>query len=80
MAKTLGGFYPSKDFKEFRSYSRDWEKTYFDHETGGFVVTFRERIETGQNIKQERSLTKSIRWQKIWQLLVIELSTCRTKT
>ncbi|MBD5192698.1 MAG: hypothetical protein HDS58_01580 [Barnesiella sp.] len=59
MAKSSGGTRyshskPSDDFKEFRAYSRDWEKTYFDHETGGFVVTHRDRIETGQRSKQER--------------------------
>ena len=59
MAKTSGGVRyshsaPSQDFKEYRAYSRDWEKTYFDHETGGFVVTHRDRIETGHKAKQER--------------------------
>lgn len=59
MAKTSGGVRyshsnPSSDFKEFRAFSRDWEKTYFDHQTGGYVVTHRERIESGHKTKQER--------------------------
>ena len=53
MAKTSGGVRyshsaPSQDFKEFRAYSRDWEKTYFDHQTGGYVVTNKERIKSAE--------------------------------
>ena len=59
MAKGAGGVRyshskPSDDFKEFRAYSRDWEKTYFDHRTGGYVVTHKERIESGNESKQEK--------------------------
>lgn len=61
MAKTSGGLRyshaePSGDYKEFRSFGRDWKKTYFDHETGGFVVTNRERIESGNASKQEKGI------------------------
>lgn len=53
MAKTSGGVRyshstPSHDFKEFRAYSRDWEKTYFEHQTGGYVVTNKERIKSAE--------------------------------
>ncbi|MBD5342032.1 MAG: hypothetical protein HDR93_02085 [Bacteroides sp.] len=59
MAKTYGGVRyshskPSSDFKEFRAFSRDWEKTYFDRDTGGFVVTHRDRIKSGNQNKQEQ--------------------------
>lgn len=58
MAKSSGGLRyshskPSGDFKEFRAYSREWEKTYFDHSTGGYVVTHKERIKSGESSKQE---------------------------
>lgn len=59
MAKTSGGVRyshstPSQDFKEFRAYSRDWEKTYFNHETGGYVVTNKERIDSAKSSPNER--------------------------
>lgn len=59
MAKTSGGVRyshstPSKDYKEFRAFSRDWEKTYFDHHTGGYVVTNKERIESAKVSNNER--------------------------
>ncbi|MCD8386271.1 MAG: hypothetical protein LUD17_05195 [Bacteroidales bacterium] len=44
---------PSADFKEFRAYSREWEKTYFDHETGGYVVTHKDRIKSGKQSDNE---------------------------
>lgn len=58
MAKTSGGLRyshaePSDDYKEFRAYSRDWQKTYFDPDTGGFVVTHKERIESGNKSPNE---------------------------
>ncbi|MBD5281980.1 MAG: hypothetical protein HDS33_03015 [Bacteroides sp.] len=61
MAKTYGGVRyshskPSSDFKEFRAFSRDWEKTYFDHDTGGFVVTHHDRIESGNRNKQSKEV------------------------
>lgn len=61
MSKSVGGVRyshsgPSSDFKEFRAYSRDWEKTYFDHQTGGFVVTHKERIESGDKSNEERRI------------------------
>ena len=59
MSKSVGGVRyshstPSADFKEFRAYSRDWEKTYFDHDTGGFVVTDKDRIASGQVSPNEK--------------------------
>lgn len=59
MAKTSGGVRyshsgPSSDFKEFRAYSRDWEKTYFSHETGGYVVTDKDRIASAQSSQNEK--------------------------
>lgn len=59
MAKTSGGVRyshssPSREYKEFRGYSRDWEKTYFDSETGGFLVTHKERIESAKQSPNER--------------------------
>ena len=59
MAKSYGGVRyshaePSQDFKDFRAYSHDWEKTYFDHETGGYVVTHRDRIESGNSSPNEK--------------------------
>lgn len=45
---------PSKYFKEFRSYSREWEKTYFDTNSGGFVVTHKERIKSGEASPNEK--------------------------
>lgn len=58
MAKSSGGLRyshskPSGDFKEFRSYGKYWEKTYFDHQTGGYVVTHKDRIRSGKSSKQE---------------------------
>ncbi|MCF0219335.1 MAG: hypothetical protein HUK14_06100 [Muribaculaceae bacterium] len=49
MAKGAGGVRyshakPSNDYKDFRAYSHDWKKTYFDNETGGYVVTEKDRI------------------------------------
>lgn len=57
--KSVGGVrfshsYPSEEYREFRSYSREWEKTYFNSKTGGYVVTHRERIQSGNVRKQER--------------------------
>lgn len=59
MAKTSGGVRyshssPGREYKEFRGYSRDWEKTYFDSETGGFLVTHKERIESAKQSPNER--------------------------
>ncbi|MBD5270239.1 MAG: hypothetical protein HDS43_06445 [Bacteroides sp.] len=59
MAKSSGGVRsshskPSGDFKEFRAYSNDWKKTYFDHSSGGYVVTHKERIESGSTSPNEK--------------------------
>lgn len=59
MAKTNGGIRyshsaPSDDYKEFRAFSREWEKTYFDYQTGGYVVTNKERIESAEVSNNER--------------------------
>ena len=46
--------FPSKEYKEFRRYSKDWEKTYFDKRTGGFVVTHKERVASGNASPNEK--------------------------
>lgn len=61
MAKSSGGTRyshsnPSSDYKEYRAYSREWEKTYFDRDTGGFVVTDKERIESSNESKNDKAI------------------------
>lgn len=70
MAKTSGGIRythssPSADFKEFRAYSRDWENTYFSHETGGYVVTDKDRIKSSKSSPNEEVKYKKEREMSI---------------
>lgn len=58
--KSTGGVrfshsYPSKEYREFRAYSRDREKTFFDIRSGGYVVTHKDRIRSGNVSKDEKS-------------------------
>lgn len=39
---------------EFKSYGEDWDKTYFDESTGGYVVTEQARLDQASKSKQEK--------------------------
>lgn len=59
MAKTSGGLRNSAsahstEYKEYRSYGSEWEKTYFDRDSGGFVVTHQDRIESANSSPNEK--------------------------
>ena len=48
--------HPSKEFKEYRSYGRYWEKTYFNNKTGGYVVTHEDRIKSAAKSKNAKKV------------------------
>lgn len=64
MAKSYGGVrssgkIESKDLHaperaEFKAYGDEWDKTYFDDKTGGYIVTHNERIASAQASPNEQ--------------------------
>lgn len=39
---------------EFKAYGKEWDKTYFDEKTGGYVVTEQARLDQASKSKQEQ--------------------------
>lgn len=61
MAKSYGGVrrngvqnIHASERAEFYSYGDDWDKTYFDESTGGYVVTEQKRLDQASKSKQEK--------------------------